>query len=667
MNQSDFLRFALVISDGQARTFKKNLEKMVKLILLDNYGRSLSSVEISKIAAEKYSLTFLAEEIFDVVNSSKSNSFIKTRSNKSRIEALFTITPKTFDKLNNKDGINVVEGVIDRFIQTKVLTDVTMEGFKSVIFRFLYGKFNSDLKTVLALMNHQNEKVTTDFDNGDFTDQEIGWINEFLNWDDAEKSKLIFKLISTSYEYCMMTVKKDNSSYKSIFRGKVFYLDTNVIFRLAGFNNQYRKEVVNAFIEMCFDCGITIKYTNFTQAEIDRTLEHHVDRIRIVLDRQTPISADSMNLLNSNFNDDMYNQYAEWARKPNNQTGDYKGFIRYLKKEVARYCNKMKPESFTSFNIVDAERFNLLCEGLSSYKANPHESAIKCDIENYLFMEKINNSEQANSFFDKKNYFITADHSYINWAKNMNVGNTPTFVLPSVWYSLMLKYRGRSNDDYNSFCQFLNLRTSNHEEHNEELDAKKQEMLACILSLEESVSIKEDIIYDIHDRITQGSVEIDDVQEFVEQSYNNVVENMVETAVDKAQAKHESEKADIIKEQSEAQNSKYEAGIKEGKEEAFKTHVKMVVKQNRRIRKASYISLLIVSVVLFLAFIISLVTNNSTSKIIIYLNDNSAILAILTGLFSLITGILKKLFGLLNILPIEIPVVANKLRGEYFK
>ena len=38
-----------------------------------------------------------------------------------------------------------------------------------------------------------------------------------------------------------------------------------------------------------------------------------------------------------------------------------------------------------------------------------------------------------------------------------NKGDIPTFVLPSVWYSTLLKYKNRTENDYGAFCKFLSM------------------------------------------------------------------------------------------------------------------------------------------------------------------------------------------------------------------
>lgn len=69
MNQASFLRLALVLSDGQAMTFKKNLLKLVNLVLFENYGQDLTISEIIKKISEKYSLDFADNEIKSAISS----------------------------------------------------------------------------------------------------------------------------------------------------------------------------------------------------------------------------------------------------------------------------------------------------------------------------------------------------------------------------------------------------------------------------------------------------------------------------------------------------------------------------------------------------------------------------------------------------------------------
>jgi len=280
MKQNDLLRFALVLSDEQATTFKKNLTKIVKLVLFDCYGTSITIAEIVKRAKEHYSLMFSDAEINDALNNDRSHIFVETHYAADPIYTTYTITPKEYDKLKKRDTADLIVGISSRFIDGVGRgCPFTVGQLKSIVYRYIYEVFNTDINTVLSLMNYRGEKLISKISSERFTDDEIIWLNAFLNWDDLEKNKFICNVISSCYEYCMMTVKKDNSSYSSVFNDKEFYLDANIIFRLAGFNNDERREVVTAFLNKCHDCGVKIIYTNFTNEEIESTLAHQVDLI----------------------------------------------------------------------------------------------------------------------------------------------------------------------------------------------------------------------------------------------------------------------------------------------------------------------------------------------------------------------------------------------------
>ena len=87
MDQASFLRLALVLSDGQAMTFKKNLLKLVNLVLFENYGQELTISEIIKKISEKYSLDFADNEIKSSIFSAPSIRFLLTNMKNSKVKS----------------------------------------------------------------------------------------------------------------------------------------------------------------------------------------------------------------------------------------------------------------------------------------------------------------------------------------------------------------------------------------------------------------------------------------------------------------------------------------------------------------------------------------------------------------------------------------------------
>lgn len=685
MKQNDFLRFALVLSDGQATTFKKNLTKIIELVVFDCYGEAITIAEITKRVKEHYSLIFSNAEIKDVFNKDHAHIFVETHNAVDPVYSTYTITPEKYDKLKKRDKADLIVNIASRFIAgIGIGCTFTVSQLKSVVYRYIYEVFNTDIITVLSLMNYQGEKLISKIPPERFTADEIICLNAFLNWDDLEKNKLIYDMISSCYEYCMMTVKKDNSSYSTIFNSKEFYLDANIVFRLAGFNNDERREVVTAFLNKCHECGVIIKYTNFTNVEIESTLEHIVDSIRKLLNGQDPICIKAMERLSSKYaNLDLYEQYIEWTKKPGNKTGDYSSFLIFLKHSVTKYLTLMQFAKFESFEDKSKNGdFERLCEDFTAYKSQrckgTYEGSIKVDVENYLYMMQLDATVKTNSFLDKKQYFITADHTYIDWAREKIPGAIPTFVLPSVWYSLMLKYNGRTDDDYNAFCQFLNLRTTNVEG---ELNEKKEQMLESVLRMEESSQIKEEIIFDIDRRLAEDTSDIEDIEAYVEESHTRITEGKVKEAVATVENRHSVEKEALITSVEKEAQQKHDAGYKKGKDEGFSTGVengitrviqqnaKSIVSRNRFIR----VFAIVISIVSILAFIVILILAIFTDKIeaasslLKLLNENATIFSFATFMLSALALLVTQLNKHVEILSLNVTVVECKLKKRYEK
>ena len=144
-------------------------------------------------------------------------------------------------------------------------------------------------------------------------------------------------------------------------------------------------------------------------------------------------------------------------------------------------------------------------------------------------LDKKNNG-QANSFTELNSFFITADHCLTEWTLQNRPGSIPIFVLPSVWYSILLKYKGRTENDYEAFCKFLNIRIA---PENDELYCNKTIMLAKVLELSEPKEIKEEIIYDINSKLSEYNVE-DNPEDVVNKSINSVTKRYVNEAVKRA-------------------------------------------------------------------------------------------------------------------------------------
>lgn len=76
LRKSGYLRLALMFGDNNASTFKKNLEKMITLVLYDNYDEPLNVVSIISNLKVSYGLDFSEHEIVGAIENQRQNRIL---------------------------------------------------------------------------------------------------------------------------------------------------------------------------------------------------------------------------------------------------------------------------------------------------------------------------------------------------------------------------------------------------------------------------------------------------------------------------------------------------------------------------------------------------------------------------------------------------------------
>ena len=76
MEVSKYLRLALMFGNNDAKTFNKNLEKMISLVLYDNNCVSMSSSEIIEGLRRNYSLMFSDVEVYAAIKGQRKKNII---------------------------------------------------------------------------------------------------------------------------------------------------------------------------------------------------------------------------------------------------------------------------------------------------------------------------------------------------------------------------------------------------------------------------------------------------------------------------------------------------------------------------------------------------------------------------------------------------------------
>ncbi len=334
MNQdvNSYLRLAMMFGGNQARTSNTNIEKMCELILLDYYPNAMSTGEIVDALLSKYSLNFADGEILDALTGRKAEgNIICINPELKRIgDRKYTLIEEVYNKLHGQEKQSFTEVVIERFINSdnNDSHNLTKEEFTDLLNRYFYYAFNNNANIIMGLLQpNNNENAFISNENNSFTNEEKEIINQFINWDDSEKDKCVYEMVSCCFDYCMLTARKGTDDFHGVFNGKQFLLDTNIIFRTIGINQDNRKRVIDSFLSKCKEVKIGILISNFTVDEIEKTIDHHVIHISNVLKGKPPLKTESIAATIPDYiNTDFYRSYCNWCNEPGNNACDYESF-----------------------------------------------------------------------------------------------------------------------------------------------------------------------------------------------------------------------------------------------------------------------------------------------------------------------------------------------------
>lgn len=520
---NELLRLSLVVNTNHSQ-FMDNLVSVILYALnikKDSYN-GLTIYEIRKIIIDNTCLDFSESEIAQAINIGiKANKVDKIGNERYSLGS-------EGGRYINSDNEESFEKIIKEYIEINKITNYNEEQIFKLISKYIYNCLNENIELVMKLLKREKLAVQNDHPNNqsNYSEEDKKVINDFLDWDNKDKNEMVYRLISFSVDYCRMTVKQNINSFKSFFSGKKFYLDANIIYRLMGINNQDRQSTVIEFITKCKKIGIQLVYSNFTKQEIFESFTYNVDKLKYVL-RDLKASPEKVNeLFEGSENFVFYKIYHRWAVH-NNKFKDFDGFKSYLKTSFFEYVSNydLKQEDFENFTIIASDNFENYVKSLAEYKTindnDPRIETVKSDIQNVLNVRKLRERSKDGTAWNINQFIISADHYLINWSNIAFVGETSYVVLPSVWYSLILKVCGRTEDDSKSFIEFMKIRYNN-----DNTSVNLRAILVSISEITNSSVLQDKIIDELIQDNLRSIHELDEtiIPQLVERAYDNVLE-----------------------------------------------------------------------------------------------------------------------------------------------
>lgn len=556
IEEKDFLRLSLILNNNESTTRDKYICKLVECVLSYSNKKELTITEICSEIQNKFQLEFDVLEIKNAIKlKNKGRVFIN--------DGLYSLSPKVMNQLSTQESTtDILKKFVRAFLKVDNCSDE--ETMICILQKYIYYCFNSNVQNFISILGNDSNSVDLKYENGfKPTNKEIDLINAFFDWPNSEKNEFLFAVISSSFEYCMITSNKSPNVGKSIFKGKVFFLDTNIIFRIAGLNRDDRRFVSENFVKKCKEVGIKLCYTSSVFTETYRVIESKINYIKSLINGQPPLNSNLISKITDGYGiNDFYDIYYEWCKKPHNNYLDFISFRSYL---IQKVNDVLREFDYVDSSVIDAskEAKSDLFDNLMSYKNEKRiyrrttDESVRTDVNQVLFVKSLR-PQNAKSLWNLNEYIVSADQLLVSWSEKTFDG-VPLVVIPSLWLSIILKVSGRAtNDDYQSFCMFMTLR--HHQTDEEKIQFNPTELLAKLSEKTTDREIKELIISEIITNTGKYSFETQD-------EYDTSIKKAFDIILEQKNITHEEEllkAVEVEKHKAEVAYSDYEHKL-EGK------------------------------------------------------------------------------------------------------
>ncbi|MCX7038079.1 MAG: hypothetical protein NT005_02940 [Spirochaetes bacterium] len=477
MDKSQFFRLAttLVADDSFPDSIIGVRANLIDSIFLDSSNQDRTAREVRQFCESASAVTLSIEEIEESLSDQAhyEKKFDRSESRyRIRSERFLTLSAQV--KCRNLDFYIIEFGQLG---DIKNEFKLNPQEIRSILYKFLYYVMNNNLLDFQKVADNSLRALPETPVGQLFSENERKLINLFLQWDNPEKNRLVFKASNLGLEYCILSNMNNYNLMESLgISKKTFYLDTNIVFRALGINGPRRQEMVRLFLKKCQTSGQIIKVSRFTNSEFRESVEYHVNHI------QEYSNVNPGLFVEYSAQEDIYNYYYSWKRR--NSALGISSFKAYVIEEYE--------DLLAAFNIVIDEKLPYNQEdrdiqqsvhhysrSIDQYKRDAPKQALAYDFyvpdkavfdaKNIILVEEIRQTS-TKPYSSIECFLVSTDHLLLNWDHGRH-NVTPVVMLPTHWLSLMLRFVSRTSDDYRSFVSFINLPRSTEVISNEQLSA----------------------------------------------------------------------------------------------------------------------------------------------------------------------------------------------------
>ncbi len=466
---NNVIRTAAVLyaDDSQNVTQKTITRKIVESIFGKFENKELTVDQIIDEIHNDLGLEFSESEIKDLINSKRNPNFEVREDPKTR-ESYVRLKESRFLLVKEKQRKNSIATHIGIFAKEVYKGNLDESSIVDCFNRFIYELLNTNISAFKKIISSKSSPEEIAIDAKYFNPEERVCINQFLDWNNVEKNKALFDVVSYAIEYSLITNNVGGGHlFSESIKSKQFYLDINVIYRAIGLNGQERQKRILSFLQKCKKSGQTFYVSKFSIEELKSSIKHHISQLQKLPFNKINPRIFSQYAVNTSF----YEFYHSWRMK---RTSEYKFdlFHAYIMSLYKKFLDEFSvvEDYKIPFNENDRQVEKIIDDyalGIRQFKQSiSRESGLtsngtsiqssRFDAFNTYLIEK-RRGDNSRNITDTKYFFVSVDQKLRNWDFQRN-DLQPIALIPSQWMSILLKYFSRSDDDYNSFVSFLHLR-----------------------------------------------------------------------------------------------------------------------------------------------------------------------------------------------------------------
>ena len=475
-----------VVSDAEIQL------QIIKCMFVATGNDYLTKSEIISKLLEIYKYHISEDEVDNILRKTKGVFQAITKDD----EKAVCLTQSAYSECEEAQK-NIIDSFIDAFITEKEIANP--EKCKSAIHVYLYELTTTNINSYRVLLagkdGTQFSSSELSVDVSCLSDAEKQLVHDFLAWDNIAKNAALGNLVYCCLEYCLLiNGDSPNSLLKGFIRRREIYLDTNVIFRALGINGVSRQNVVTTFLRKCKQAKLKLLISHSTRTEFFDTIGYYVSQMEYY-PRGDIYSGAYEEIADYS----IFAFYENWRQEHSQMSLKY--FVAHIKSLYLKLIKDFGIEDDVKIpgTIYHSGEFkdvrNRYSASIKSVK-----QGIKADYlaDDYHYSNRDSHDATVVRYIellreksaDKDIFLASSDRALRLWDMNRLDGEYPVVVYPSQLFLILLKTCGRSDNDYDSFVSFINIRPSSKRVSPENAHI----ILSGISSITEDISAQEHLV-----------------------------------------------------------------------------------------------------------------------------------------------------------------------------